>query len=125
MLRNAFAAAGAIVALALPSAAQATDEDTNIWLAQTAQVDLGKGAVLWLEAQERFTNDASRLGQFLVRPAIGYKLDKTTTVFVGYAYVMTDPVGPAKSHEHRIFQQLSFRLLGDGKGVTVTGRTRF
>lgn len=125
MLRNAFVAAGALAALVLPTAAQAADEDINIWLAQTAQVDLGKGAVLWLEAQERFTNDASRLGQFLVRPAIGYKLDKTTTVYLGYAYVMTDPVGPAKSHEHRIYQQLSFRLLGDGKGVTLTGRTRF
>ena len=125
MLRAAFAAVGALAALALPTAARATDEDTNIWLAQTASADLGGGAVLWLEAQERFTNDASRLGQLLVRPAIGYKLDKTTTVYLGYAYVMTDPVGPAKSHEHRVFQQLSFRILGDGKGVTLTGRTRF
>lgn len=124
MFRNVFAAAGALFALVQPSAVQAADEDTNIWLAQTAQVDLGKGAVLWLEAQERFTNDVSRLGQFLVRPAIGYKLDKTTTVYLGYAYVMTDPIGPAKSHEHRIFQQLSFRLLGEGKGLTLTGRTR-
>lgn len=125
MFSKVLGPATALAALVLPAAAQAADEDTNIWLAQTANVDLGKGAVLWLEAQERFTNDASRLGQFLVRPGIGYKLDKTTTVYLGYAYVMTDPVGPAKSHEHRIFQQLSFRLLGDGKGVTVTGRTRF
>lgn len=124
MFSKVLGPATALAALVLPAAAQAADEDTNIWLAQTANVDLGKGAVLWLEAQERFTNDASRLGQFLVRPGIGYKLDKTTTVYLGYAYVMTDPVGPAKSHEHRIFQQLSFRLLGDGKGVTVTGRTR-
>lgn len=55
---------------------------------------------------------------------IGLKLDKTTTAFIGYAYVRTDPAGPAKSHEHRIFQQLSFRIAGDGKGVTLTGRTR-
>ncbi len=125
MFRTAFSIACAAAALALPVAAQAADEDTNIWLAQTAQIGLGKDAVLWLEAQERFTNDASRLGQFLVRPAIGYKLDNTTTAYVGYAYVKTDPVGPAESHEHRIFQQLSFRLAGDGKGVTLTGRTRF
>lgn len=126
MFRKVFAAAGMLAALVLPAAAaQAADEDANIWLAQTANVDLGGGAVVWLEAQERFTNDASRLGQLLIRPAVGYKLDKTTTVYLGYAYVMTDPVGPAQSHEHRIFQQLSFRLLGDGKGVTVTGRTRF
>ena len=46
------APATALAALVLPAAAQAADEDTNIWLAQTANVDLGKGAVLWLEAQD-------------------------------------------------------------------------
>lgn len=124
MLRKSAAVTSALSLLLSANTALAAEEDANIWIAQTATVDLGGDAVLWLEAQERFTNDASRLGQLLVRPAVGYKLDKSTTVFVGYAYVMTDPVGPAKTHEHRIFQQLSFRLLGDGKGVTVTGRTR-
>ena len=80
--------------------------------------------MIWLEAQERFTNDASRLGQLLVRPAVGYKLDDTTTAYLGYAYVMTDPEGPAQTNEHRVFQQLSFRIIGDGKGATVTARTR-
>ena len=125
MSRPILTAAGALAALSLTPVAHAAEEDANIWLAQTATADLGGDAVLWLEAQERFTNDASRLGQFLLRPAVGYKLDKTTTAYVGYGYVMSDPVGPAKTNEHRIFQQLSFRLLGDGKGVTVTGRTRF
>lgn len=124
MFRKSAAVTSALSLLLSANTALAAEEDANIWIAQTATVDLGGDAVLWLEAQERFTNDASRLGQLLVRPAVGYKLDKSTTVFVGYAYVMTDPVGPAKTHEHRIFQQLSFRLLGDGKGVTVTGRTR-
>lgn len=124
MFRLILAACAAPVAAIFPAVAHAAEEDGNIWLAQTANVDLGDGAVLWLEAQERFTNDASRLGQFLVRPAIGYKLDKTTTVFLGYAYVMTDPVGPVRTNEHRMFQQLSFRVAGDGKGLTVTGRTR-
>lgn len=124
MFRKSAAVTSALSLLLSANTALAAEEDANIWIAQTATVDLGGDAVLWLEAQERFTDDASRLGQLLVRPAVGYKLDKSTTVFVGYAYVMTDPVGPAKTHEHRIFQQLSFRLLGDGKGVTVTGRTR-
>jgi hypothetical protein len=124
MFRKTFAAALALGTVTPPTAALAAEEDPNIWLAQTATINAGKKAVVWLEAQERFTNDASRLGQLLLRPAIGYKLDKTTTVFLGYAYVMTDRVGPAKTNEHRVFQQLSFRILGDGKGVTLTGRTR-
>lgn len=124
MFRTTTALAGALSLLLPPNPALAAEEDANIWLAQTATVDLGGNTVLWLEAQERFTDDASRLGQLLVRPAIGYRIDPTTTAYLGYAYVMTDPTGPVRTHEHRIFQQLSFRLLGDGKGVTLTGRTR-
>lgn len=108
----------------LATPALASEEDANIWLAQTTTINLGGDMTLWLEAQERFTNDASRLGQILVRPAIGYKLDSTTTVSLGYAYVHTDPLVGASSEEHRIFQQLSTRILGDGRGVTVTSRTR-
>lgn len=111
--------------LAAAPAVVAADEDPNIWLAQTANIELDDNFVLGLEAQERFTNDASRLGQFLFRPSVGYKLDKTTTVHLGYAYVYTDPQNGTPTNEHRAYQQLSFRVAGDGKGVTVTGRTRF
>ncbi|MEY4951755.1 MAG: hypothetical protein RL299_179 [Pseudomonadota bacterium] len=79
MLKKIVVPSFALAAIALPIAAKAAEEDANIWLAQTTQVGLGSDVVLWLEAQERFTNDASRLGQPLVRPAAGYKLDKTTT----------------------------------------------
>lgn len=109
---------------AFPNLAQASEQDFNLWLAQTVSIDAGGGAVVWLEAQERFTNDASRLGQLLLRPAVGYRLDGSTTAFIGYAYVRTDPPGPTATHEHRIFQQLSFRIVGNGKGPTLTGRSR-
>lgn len=82
MLKKFLTPSFALAAIALPNAAKAAEEDANIWLARTA---LGGDLVLWLEAQERFTNDGSRLGQLLVRPAIGYKLDKTTTAYIGYA----------------------------------------
>lgn len=124
MLKTLSRTASAIIGILLPSTAHAAEEDINIWLAQTAQIDLGSKAVVWLEAQQRFTNDAARLGQTLVRPAIGIRLDPTTTVYLGYAHVMTDPEGPAKTRENRIFQQVSFRIAGNGKGVTLTGRTR-
>lgn len=104
--------------------ALAAQEDPQIWGAATATITASDKFVLWLEAQGRFSDDASRLGQMLLRPAVGLKLDKTTTAFIGYAYVFTDPVGPVSSDEHRIWQQLNWRLVGDGQGVTVTGRTR-
>ena len=113
-----------ICASVAPISAHATEEDFNVWIAQTASIDAGKDVVVWLEAQERFTDDAQRLGQLLLRPAIGYRLDESTTVFVGYAYVVTHPEGSARSDEHRIFQQLSFRILGNGRSLTLSARTR-
>lgn len=114
-----------VVALCVAAPAMAADEDGQAWAAANATVDLGSGLVLWLEAQLRFTDDAGRLGQTLLRPAIGMKLGPDTTAMLGYAFVATDPVGPALLHEHRIWEQLSWRLAGDGKSLTITGRTRF
>lgn len=108
----------------LPAPAHAADEDTQIWTALSASADLGTGAVITLEGQTRLTDGANRLGQYLIRPSIGLKLDQTTTVSIGYAFVHTDPLGPSRSNEHRIWQQLAFRVAGDGKGVTLTGRSR-
>lgn len=124
MLRILLGTGSLAVLSLLATPALANEEDANIWLAQTATINLGGDMTLWLEAQERFTNDASRLGQILVRPAIGYKVDSTTTLSLGYAYIHTDPVVGAASDEHRIFQQLSTRIAGDGRGITLTSRTR-
>lgn len=117
--------AASAASLMMASPALALEEDPEVWGAATATISANDKVVVWLEAQGRFSDDASRLGQLLLRPAVGLKLDKTTTAFIGYAYVFTDPIGPASSEEHRIWQQLNWRLLGDGQGVTVTGRTRF
>ncbi|OYU69628.1 MAG: hypothetical protein CFE28_06225 [Alphaproteobacteria bacterium PA2] len=118
----------ALIALALTvtaaGSAHATDEDFNTWLAQTASIGVGEKGVLWLEAQERFTSDSSRLGQFQLRPMIGYKFTPTTTAYLGYVYTLNAPKGAASTQEHRVFQQLSVRLMGDGKGLTLSSRTR-
>ncbi|MCH9698221.1 MAG: DUF2490 domain-containing protein [Gammaproteobacteria bacterium] len=76
----------------------------------------------WMEAQGRFANDVSRLGQSLVRPGMGYALNQQVSVWLGYAWVMTDPKGRDETNEHRIWQQLIWKkqtLLGN-----VMTRTR-
>jgi hypothetical protein len=114
-------AAGAACAAA---PAHAADEDVQVWTAFTAAVDVSPRVVLWLEAQFRFNDDASRLGQTLLRPGIGYRFDPNTVATLGYAYVPTNPAGPRFFSEHRIWEQLAFRIAGDGKGPTLTARTR-
>lgn len=112
----------AITALSAP--AFAAEDDAHVWTAVNASTNVGDQAVITLEGQLRLTDQAERLGQYVIRPSIGLKLDPTTTASIGYAYVHTDPVGPAESDERRFWQQLSFRIAGDGKGVTLTGRSR-
>lgn len=120
-----FALFSILLAAATAAPSHAAESDIQAWGAATATIPAGDRLVVWLEAQGRFSDDAGRLGQLLLRPGVGVKLDPTTTAFLGYAYVRTDPIGPARTHEHRIWQQLSFRAVGDGKSLTVTGRTRF
>ncbi len=102
----------------------AADEDGNIWVAGTANINVSEKVSVSLEGAARWTDDVEKLGQYLIRPSVALKLGPNTSAAIGYAYVHTDPPGPAQSNEHRAWQQLSFRVAGDGKGVTLVGRTR-
>lgn len=110
--------------VALPVPALAAEEDGNIWLHQNAVVNMNEKVFVRLEAQERFTNDSSRLGQLLLRGLVAYRLNAKASLGAGYAFVLTDPVGPVKLNEHRFFQDLNIRLLTTSGGITVDSRTR-
>lgn len=118
---------GAACAAVAASPAAATEHDFNIWAGQFVFVDIDEEGDWFVraEAQERFTQDADRLGQLLLRSFIGYRLDEKTTIGGGYAYILTDPVGPAKINEHRIYQEATITLLDNGRGLRITSRNRF
>lgn len=114
-----------LAALGLIAApADAAEEDSNIWLAQFATINASEKVFVRLEARERFTDDAGRLGQLLARSLVGYRIDKRTSIGVGYAYVFSDPVGPLRRNEHRFYQEFNHRLIETEGGVTVDARTR-
>ena len=114
-------AASPFAMLASPASAQ--EEDFNVWAAQVVNIEAGEGVRIRLEAQERFTDDASRLGQLLLRPAIGYQVNDDLSVYGGYAYVLTQPEGGAESNEHRFFQEVTIRLIDTGS-ISVSSRNR-
>lgn len=114
----------ALPPLLLAASPALAEEDVQPWLAVTATIPVADRVVVWLEGQARTSNDASRLNQILLRPALGYKATSTTTLFAGYAFVPTNPPGPARFNEHRIWEQATFRILGDGRGITLSGRSR-
>lgn len=103
--------------------AQAAEDDGNIWTGQFVTINATEKIYVRLEAQERFTNDASRLGQLLLRSLVAYRVNDRVNLGAGYAYVRTDPVGPALLNEHRYYQEFNVRLV-DRDGVTLDSRTR-
>jgi len=108
------------------SPVSATQDEFNIWTGQFIIVDLDEEDEWFVrgEAQERFTDDADRLGQLLLRSMIGYRINDQVNIGAGYAYILTDPVGPAKSNEHRIYQELNIRLIDAANGITLDSRSR-
>lgn len=124
MIKPCLAAGAALAALACAPAAFAAVEDNQAWAIVQTNAALGPRTTFTLDTQARFSNDASHLGQAIFRPSIGWKLDSTRTASLGYAYSRATPQNRPAVHEHRTWQQLTYRIAGDGKGPTLTGRTR-
>lgn len=118
--------AGALAACCIAAPASAAEDDFNVWAGQFVTVDLGKDRRWFVrgEAQERFTEDARRMGQLLLRSLVGYRLSDRASLGAGHGYVRTDPSGPARTHEHRLYQELNLRLVSTGGGVTLDSRSR-
>lgn len=112
------------LAAAITPAPLLAEEDGNVWLGQFVTVNATDNVFVRFEAQERFTNDSSRLGQLLLRSLVAYRIDRHVNIGAGYAFVLTDPVGPVALNEHRFYQELNVRLLTTKGGTTLDSRTR-
>jgi len=123
MLRpSLFAAALALLPLAAPAAAQ-TENDAQAWVNLTAMGSIKDRLVYFAEVQPRAADDASRLDQLLLRPAIGWKLSDRVTVYQGYARVLTYVGDRDTRREDRSFQQVTW-TLPQGRRAEIQSRTR-
>ncbi|MEH3146512.1 MAG: DUF2490 domain-containing protein [Methylobacterium frigidaeris] len=109
-------------ASALPCAAQVA-ADEQLWVNATVLGGVDRFAH-FAEVQPRFDQGISRLGQLVLRPAIGWKLGDRLAIYQGYAHVETSPPGARAFSEDRSFQQVSWEV-GRFMGVNVSSRTRF
>ena len=117
----ALAAAAAAVTAAAPATAE-TRKDEAIWVNATVTGTISDRLVFFAEVQPRATDGASRISQVLLRPAIGFAISDSATLYQGYARVV-EPMEVADRHEDRSFQQLSWSLGSIGK-LEVQSRTR-
>jgi hypothetical protein len=98
--------------------------DEQVWLAGIAQGPISGKLITWIEVLPRFTDGGDRLGQTILRPALGVQLNPAATLLLGYAFIENNPDGLPSRREHRIWQQAQVRLAGTpGKAVLVS-RTR-
>lgn len=113
-----------VLGLLLCASPAAAQDDGQAWGAVLVQGPIKGDLLFWAEGQTRITDNASRLGQIIVRPAIGVRLARNTIAHLGYAFVRTDPVNGASTNEHRLWEQLIFPIARNQRGLYVWGRTR-
>lgn len=100
-------------------------EDAQAWGTVLATGAVRGDLFVWLEAQARFTDDVGGGSQFILRPAIGARIAPDAHAVAGYAYVRTDPESGLTTNEHRLWQQVQFAAVRNGKGAPlVISRTR-
>ncbi len=82
------------------------NQDFRLWTPLYLNFPLSGPVKGYMEANPRFSDDASQIDQLILRPAIGYKLTSTISLWQGYAWVAN--YEPTYTQEHRIFQQLIY-----------------
>jgi hypothetical protein len=69
------------------SLAASATEDFSAWVSNTYQTDFGGSNYLaFLELAPRTKNDNGDFAQFIIRPLLGYKLNKELSVWLGYTW---------------------------------------
>lgn len=101
-------------------------EDSQIWssiLATGTLKPAGEHWRYWMEGVARFGNGMSTLSQGMIRPGVGYALNSHASLWLGYAYIVTDtPFARTTFDENRIWQQFLWtQALGAG---TFSARSR-
>lgn len=107
----------------------ALERDFQSWLNATVTGSFSKTGQppshfkYWLEGQQRFGDDSSRLTQTMLRPGLGYSVTKNLSLWLGYAWVYTGhPLTTRPFEEDRIWQQLLW--VKKNQYLTLTSRTR-
>ena len=94
-----------LVGLSLPPrTAHADETDSQLWTLLTANKRFSNGVRLYGEIQPRVGNHFQDVTQLLIRPAVGYQVNPTVSLWMGYGW--TPSISPRYVNEHRIFQQV-------------------
>lgn len=79
--------------------------------------------LFWFDGHARFRNDADDLGVTIIRPALGWRVNKKLSLWAGYARVTGRTPGLPDVEENRIWQQATYPVA-QVLGGSLSGRTR-
>lgn len=122
------ATALASVLAAVPTAAQARD-DQQLWTTGTVNLKLGDKWRLQEELVGRFSENRSGLYEIESNTLLGYRLNKSITLWVGYTHDPQYSDGDLTAVEHRLREQVTFdnvAQIGPGKlSLRMRGEERW
>jgi hypothetical protein len=122
-MRLPYALLPILAALALPTAARAS-EDEQLWTTANATVKLGDKWRLSQEVVARFSDNRKGLYEIESNTLIGYKISKQVTLWAGYTHDPQYAGGDFTVMEHRGRQQITVdNILKIGRG-TLSARMR-
>ena len=110
----------AMIGIESPAARAGIDHDGQFWFPLYNRFSLSENVKGWAEVNPRFGDDMSEIHQLLLRPALGYQIRPNLSIWQGYAWITN--YEPRFSDEHRLYQQLSYRL--GFTNVNFSSRTR-
>ncbi len=113
------------------SFAQVNNTDSQAWSSTRVEGEidacdlsiLEKPLQYSMEIHYRLKNDMSDFHQMILRPMLGYKLDDTSTIWFGYAYIGQDRNGNFVN-EHRTFQMITYSAKIGKTPIVFVGNTR-
>ena len=116
-MRRLWLSSAAICTLIVPAAAHA-GHDSQLWTTQVVNVKLGEKWRLQQELVERFSDNRNGLYEVESNTLLGYRLNKSVTVWGGYTHDPQYSAGQFTVMEHRAREQVTFdnvAKLGPGK----------
>ena len=93
-----------LLAIACLPAHAETEEDGRLWLNLSAQGEISGNWGWYFEVQPRWREEGEQFDQLLVRPAISYRLDQRSSLWLGYGRVVSHPVAGDTVDEDRLWQ---------------------
>lgn len=102
-----------------------TEEDGRYWLSLYAQGALPMTNTFWsMDLHPRWREEGQQFDQLIIRPAVFYRFNPKTSVWLGYDTVINHPSGQSAFRENRLWQQFQYQFDAI-EDITLVSRTRF